>query len=101
MGLGLGNTVSTPSIMRIHHRHRARLLQAWGNLCGMCHQAKMLEIHHKVRQEDEGSSDDHNLIPLCEECHQITLSPANKINLQSINLPGKTGAQTGARDSRS
>jgi 5-methylcytosine-specific restriction endonuclease McrA len=70
--------------MRIHHRHRARILRQWNNRCGLCKQEKHCEIHHKIRQKDGGSDKDDNLIPLCEDCHKITLSFRNKINLQNI-----------------
>jgi 5-methylcytosine-specific restriction endonuclease McrA len=60
---------------RIHHRHRNRVLQVWGHVCGLCHARPdtlaNLEIHHIVPQRDGGPDDDTNLIPLCTTCHTM------------------------------
>lgn len=61
--------------MRIHHRHRARIIAAWGGLCALCNLRPVkqddIEIHHVVAQADGGSDEDNNLIPLGTDCHNF------------------------------
>lgn len=43
-----------------------------GNICQMCGTEKDLSIHHIVPRSVGGGNENHNLITLCNDCHEGT-----------------------------
>lgn len=74
----------TFSMARIHHRHRDRLVAARGKQCQLCLKKANVEAHHIKTQKDHGSSDDNNLILLCEACHSMTFQTGTIINWDKV-----------------
>lgn len=56
---------------RVHHRHRDRILQRDKYRCLLCGSNERLDVHHAKPQNQGGTSDDSNLITLCEGCHLL------------------------------
>lgn len=65
--------------MRIHHRHRARILRRDGCLCRVCKVKRANDIHHIVPQRDGGPDTDDNLISTCPDCHKVIRRSRMKI----------------------
>lgn len=59
--------------------------------CALCDSTRGLQIHHVMKRSQGGSSHPHNLITLCERCHNMahgTHYPdqPNYINAESMEL---------------
>lgn len=73
---------------RIHHRHRARILAVWNNLCGLCDTRPSdlsdIEIHHIKAQKSGGSDEETNLVPLCLLCHTMVRKGTIKLDEKKL-----------------
>lgn len=75
-------------VARIHHRHRSRIVGREGCLCFICGKHARLEIHHIHPQRKGGTSEDNNLVAVCEHCHGFFNDQIGEIVQRKLKLAG-------------